>query len=165
MVRPWRFILNLSSNKYANYHGLKHAGLSSPSYWCRSNVTMFCEALMSLSMQHNLHSLVLQRITLRILDSLASGSKTPFFFQRIRFRYNTTGLRHKEHVWLVLYSSMSTTLQYLRSSRFNRLTGAVGCFFTKPCCCDQSPKPTNVFTFLPPPMRSHIFAKVALLLQ
>ena len=100
------YILNLSSNKYANYHRLKHAGLGSLLYWCRSNLNMFFEALMSLSMQHNLHSLFLQRITLRILDSLASGSKTPFFFQRIRFRYNTTGLRHKEHVWLVMYSSL-----------------------------------------------------------
>ena len=115
---------------------------------------MFFEALMSLSRQHNLHSLVLQRITLWILDILAFGSKTPLFFLRMRFRYNSIGLLHEEHVLLVLYSSIPTTLQYLRSSRFNRNIGVVGCDFTKPCCCEKSPKPTNVFTFLPPPIRS-----------
>jgi hypothetical protein len=109
---------------------------------------MFFEALMSLSKQHNLHSLVLQRITLWILDILAMGSKTPFFFLRIRFLYNSIGLLHEEHVLLVLYSSIPTTLQYLRSSRFNRKIGVVGCDFTKPCCCEKSPKPTRPFDYL-----------------
>ena len=35
-----------------NFAGLKHAGLSSPLYWLRSNPNMFFEALMSLIVKH-----------------------------------------------------------------------------------------------------------------
>jgi hypothetical protein len=37
--------------------------------------------------------------------------------------------------------------------------GAVGCFFTKPCCWEKSPNPTKVFFF--PTMLSQILCKVA----
>ena len=93
------------------FAGLKQSGLANPLYWLVSNPNIFLEALMSLSIQHKLHSLCLQRITLWMLDILAVGSKTPHFLLWIRFRYNSMGLLHEEHVLLVLYSSTPTTVQ------------------------------------------------------
>ena len=53
---------------------LKQSGLSNLLYCLVSNSNIFREALTSLSMQHNEHSLFLQRITLWMLDILAVGS-------------------------------------------------------------------------------------------
>lgn len=60
----------LSSNKGVSqsfiFFGLKHSGLLFPVCCNCSNSRMFFDALISLSIQHNLHSLSLQRITLLI---------------------------------------------------------------------------------------------------
>ena len=90
------------------FAGLKQSGLANPLYWLVSNPNIFREALMSLSIQHKLHSLCLQRITLWMLDILAVGSKTPHFLLWIRFLYNSMGLLHEEHVLLTNLTQYKT---------------------------------------------------------
>ena len=55
---------------------------------------MFLEAFISLSIQHNEHSLILQRTTLLITDNFAFVLVPSLFFLITLFLYNSIGLKY-----------------------------------------------------------------------
>ena len=72
----WVIIIGFSSSLD---EGKKHSGRFFPAFCNCSKNRMFLEAFMSLSIQHNLHSLSLQRITLLIIDFFALVYVPSFF--------------------------------------------------------------------------------------
>ena len=105
---PKRSIVGIYS-----FCSLKHFGLLFPCFSHCKRSKIFLEALISLSIQHNLHSLELQRITLWYWDILA------FPLHNFLFLYRVILSKHLLQVLLVPHSSISTTSQNRFNSFFN----------------------------------------------
>ena len=75
-----------AKNLYKTYHFIREGDLKKT--FQQYNASYIREGVLNKKFMkriftrlHNLHSLCLQRITLRILDIFAMGSNTPFFFR------------------------------------------------------------------------------------